>query len=319
MSTSHRPQHHQHVQRAPDARHPNHRSQRTMQQLVLRVAGTGLLVATGAIHLDLYLTGYRTIPTIGGLFLLQVIAAFFLAVVVGLVGSRVAAVAGALFALSTLGGYLLSIWFGLFGFREVRTTAGVVAGVIEVAAFAVLAALALAPAPQHAHRGPSMARVRDGLPGALAAVGGVSVLALVLLGVAVAGAATAPSAPASSSSSSSSSAASGQTLKTIQIKGVTVLTNSKGMTLYWFAPDTPTKSTCYGSCAAYWPPVYGAQKAGPGVTGTLGTIRRSGGTIQATYDGHPLYTYIGDNAPGQANGNNINLNGGLWHEVLASG
>jgi predicted lipoprotein with Yx(FWY)xxD motif len=304
----------------PDAQHPNHpnRSQRTRQQQVLRVAGAGLLVATGAIHLDLYLTGYRTIPTIGWLFLLQVIAAFFLAVVVGLVGSRLAAVAGALFALSTLGGYLLSIWFGLFGFREVRTTAGIVAGVIEVAAFAALAALALAPAPQHAHRGPSMARVRDGLPGALAAVGGVSVLALVLLGVAVAGAATPPSAPASSSSSSSS-AASGHTLKTIQIKGVTVLTNSKGMTLYWFAPDTPTKSACYGSCAAYWPPVYGAQKAGPGVTGTLGTIRRSDGTIQATYDGHPLYTYIADSAPGQAHGNNIDLNGGLWHEVLASG
>jgi predicted lipoprotein with Yx(FWY)xxD motif len=131
----------------------------------------------------------------------------------------------------------------------------------------------------------------------------------------VAGAATAPSAPATSSSSS---AASGQVLKTIQIKGVTVLTNSKGMTLYWFAPDTPTKSACYGSCAAYWPPVYGVQKAGPGVTGKLGTIKRTDGTIQATYDGRPLYTYIGDSAPGQATGNNINLNGGLWHEVLAS-
>jgi predicted lipoprotein with Yx(FWY)xxD motif len=296
----------------------SHRPHRTRQQLALRAAGAGLLVATGAIHLDLYLTGYRTIPTIGWLFLLQVIAAFFLALAVGLTGSRIAAASGALFGLATLGGYLLSIWFGLFGFREVRTTAGVVAGVIEVAAFAVLAALALAPAPapapQHAHRAPGLARVRDGLPGALAAVGGVSVVALVLLGVAVAGAATAPSAPAPSAS-----AASGQVLKTIQIKGVTVLTNSKGMTLYWFAPDTPTKSACYGSCAAYWPPVYGAQKAGPGVTGTLGTIRRTDGTIQATYDGHPLYTYIADSAPGQATGNNINLNGGLWHEVLASG
>jgi predicted lipoprotein with Yx(FWY)xxD motif len=291
---------------------------RTRQQLALRLAGTGLLIATGAIHLDLYLTGYRTIPTIGWLFLLQVIAAFGLALAVGLLGSRIAAVLGALFGLATLGGYLLSIWFGLFGFREVRTTAGIVAGLIEVAAFAVLGALALAPAlapaPQHAHRGPGLARVQDGLPGAFAAVGGVSVLALVLLGVAVAGAATPPSAPAPSSSS-----ASGQVLKTIQIKGATVLTNSKGMTLYWFAPDTPTKSACYGSCAAYWPPVYGAQKAGPGVTGKLGTIRRTDGTIQATYDGHPLYTYIADSAPGQATGNNINLNGGLWHEVLASG
>ena len=286
---------------------------RTRQQLALRAAGTGLLIATGAIHLDLYLTGYRTIPAIGWLFLLQVIAAFGLGLAVGLLGSRAAAVLGALFGLATLGGYLLSIWFGLFGFREVRTTAGVVAGLIEVAAFAVLAALALAPAPapQHAHQGPGLARLSEGLPGALAAVGGVSALALVLLGVAVAGAATAPSAPASPT-------ASGQVLKTIQIKGVTVLTNSKGMTLYWFAPDTPAKSACYGSCAAYWPPVYGAQKAGPGVTGTLGTIRRTDGTIQATYDGHPLYTYIADNAPGQATGNNINLNGGLWHEVLAS-
>jgi predicted lipoprotein with Yx(FWY)xxD motif len=321
MSTSHRPHHQQHVQRTPDAGHPslpnrsNHvnHPQRTWQALALRVAGAGLLAVTGAIHLDLYLTGYRTIPTIGILFLLQVIAAFVLAVAV-LVGSRLAAAAGALFMLSTLGGYLLSIWFGLFSFREVRTTAGVVAGVIEVVGFAVLAAFALTPGPQHAAHG--LARVLDRLPGARAAVGGVSVLALILLGVAVAGAATAPSAP---SASSSSSAASGQVLKTIQIKGVTVLTNSKGMTLYWFAPDTSTKSACYGSCAAYWPPVYGAQKAGPGVTGKLGTIKRTDGTIQATYDGHPLYTYIGDSHPGQATGNDINLNGGFWYEVHATG
>jgi len=287
------------------------RQQRTWQPLALRAAGAGLLAVTGAIHLDLYLTGYRTIPTIGVLFLLQVIAAFVLAVAV-LLGSRLAAAAGALFMLSTLGGYLLSIWFGLFSFREVRTTAGVVAGVIEVAGFAVLAASALTPGPQHAARG--LATVLDRLPGARAAVGGVSVLALILLGVAAAGAATAPSAPAASSSSSS-----GQALKTIQIKGVTVLTNSKGMTLYRFAPDTPTKSACYGSCAAYWPPVYGAQKPGLGVTGKLGTIKRTDGTIQATYDGHPLYTYIGDSHPGQATGNNINLNGGYWYEVHVSG
>jgi predicted lipoprotein with Yx(FWY)xxD motif len=65
--------------------------------------------------------------------------------------------------------------------------------------------------------------------------------------------------------------------------------------------------------------VFGAPKAGPGVTGTLGTIKRSDGTTQATYDRHPLYTYIGDTGPGQAHGNNINLNGGVWHEVLVSG
>ena len=48
-------------------------------------------------------------------------------------------------------------------------------------------------------------------------------------------------------------------------------------------------------------------------------MSRGGHTVQATYDGHPLYTYIGDNGPGQANGNNLNLNGGLWYEVRASG
>ena len=114
-------------------------------RLGLRVAGAGLLAATAGIHLDLYLTGYRSIPTIGWLFLLQVIAAFALAVAVLASGSRLAAAAGAGFALSTLGGYLLTVWIGLFGFTEVRTTAGIVAGVIEVAAFAALAVLAATP------------------------------------------------------------------------------------------------------------------------------------------------------------------------------
>src|SRR6266568_2574118 len=111
-------------------------------RLALRLAGSGLLIATGAIHLDLYLTGYRSIPTIGWLFLLQVIVAFGLGAAVLLSGGRRAAAAGALFCMATLGGYLLSLWIGLFGFHEVRTTAGIVAGVIEGAAFAVLAVLA---------------------------------------------------------------------------------------------------------------------------------------------------------------------------------
>ena len=124
-----------------------------MLRTSLRLAGAGLLAATAAIHLDLYLTGYRSIPTIGWLFLLQVIAAFALAAAVlatafargdGLV-PRLVGAAGAGFAVATLGGYLLSLWIGLFGFKEVRTTAGTVAGVIEVAAFAALAVVAAAP------------------------------------------------------------------------------------------------------------------------------------------------------------------------------
>jgi predicted lipoprotein with Yx(FWY)xxD motif len=301
-----------------------HMSRRAWQRLGLRLAGAGLLIATAAIHLDLYLTGYRTIPTIGWLFLLQVIAAFVLGAAVAVLGSRLVDAAGAGFALATLGGYLLSIWIGLFGFREVRTTAGIVAGVIEVAAFAVLAALALAPAAQRPAAGPGAHRpglpgriaagLRDGdLPGAASGVAGLSVVALVLLVVAVAG------ASGSSGSASSSAAGPGQVLKTTKIGGATVVTSAKGFTLYWFVPDTATTSKCYGVCAQYWPPVLGTPKAGPGVTGALGTIKRSDGTTQATYDGHPLYTYASDSAPGQATGNNITLNGGVWHEVLVSG
>jgi predicted lipoprotein with Yx(FWY)xxD motif len=285
--------------------------------LLLRLAGGGLLIATGAIHLDLYLTGYRTIPTIGWLFLLQVIAAFVLAAGVLMLGSRLIAAAGAGFALSTLGGYLLTVWIGLFGFKEVRTTAGIVAGVIEVAAFAVLAVLAVIPgafrpARGGAHRASAEARLRSGdVPGARTGIAGLSVVALVLLGIAVAG--------SGGSSSSASSAGPGQVLKALKIHGVNVLTDDKGRTLYLFAPDTATTSKCYGSCAQYWPPVFGTPKAGPGVTGVLGTIKRTDGTTQATYDGHPLYTYIGDSAPGQNSGNNITLNGGLWKEIPVSG
>jgi predicted lipoprotein with Yx(FWY)xxD motif len=285
----------------------------------LRVAGSGLLIATAAIHLDLYLTGYRTIPTIGWLFLLQVIAAFGLGLAVLaiprrlVIPGRLAAAAGAGFALATLGGYVLSVWIGLFGFKEVRTTAGIVAGLVEVAAFVALAALALAPAANAPAGGtaaapatfpaqipPAIARASGMTAAALAAV------ALLLLGLAVAGAN--PAAPA----------ATGTALKTTTIGGTTVLTNAKGFTLYSFAPDTPASSKCYGGCAAYWPPVTGTTAAGQGLPGKVTTITRTGGSHQLTYNGHPLYTYIGDTAPGQARGNNLNLNGGFWHEVPAS-
>ncbi len=257
------------------------------------IAGAALLIASGAIHLDLYLTGYRSIPTIGWLFLLQIIAAFVLAIAIAVSRHWLAAAAGAGFAVSTLGGYLLSLKVGLFGFTEVRTTAGIVAGIIDVAAFAVLA-VAVVQAVDLGAR-------------ALQATGAASVLALALLGAFVATPKTQPAATGS------------QVLKARMVSGVNLLTNAKGLTLYWFAPDSPGKSVCYGSCAAYWPPVPGNASAGPGVTGTIGTINRTDGSTQATYDGHPLYTYIGDSAPGQDGGNNINLNGGLWHDVPVAG
>jgi predicted lipoprotein with Yx(FWY)xxD motif len=280
-------------------------------QLRLRISGALLLAVSAGIHLDLYLTGYRKIPTIGWLFLLQVIVGFTLTIAALVTRSRLAAAASAALALSTLGAYLLAVWIGLFGFREIRTRAGLAAGLIEVAAFATLALAAVtADPPRHAVRSAgSGPRVRDRAQSAVSlvvgAVSAVSVAALALLGVAVVSAGGSPVAAADV----------GATLKTAKIGGVNVLTNADGLTLYWFAPDTSTSSKCFGSCAVYWPPVSGSPTAGPGVTGKLGTVKRPGGGLQATYDGHPLYTYIGDSAPGQANGNKLDLNGGFWYDI----
>ena len=281
----------------------------------LRVAGALLLVVSAGIHLVLYLTGYRSIPTIGWLFLVQFLVAFVLAIGALVTHSRLVAVAGAAFALSTLGCYLLAVWIGLFGYKEIRTRAGIAAGLIEVAAFATLAlAVAIAGARQAAPPARPRPRMLAGMRAAVSlvvgAVGAVSVAALVLFGIAL--------ASTGGGGEPASAAGTGVTLKTATIGGVTVLTSANGFTLYWFAPDSPAASRCTGPCAGYWPPVTGTPAAGPGVTtGKLGTIERPGGATQATYDGHPLYTYIGDNAPGQARGNKLDLNGGYWYEVRA--
>jgi predicted lipoprotein with Yx(FWY)xxD motif len=280
-------------------------------QLRLRISGALLLAVSAGIHLDLYLTGYRKIPTIGWLFLLQVIVGFVLTIAALVTRSRVAAAASAALALSTLAAYLLAVWIGLFGFKEIRTRAGIAAGLIEVAAFATLALAAVTADPARqagaaVGRGRrARARAQSAISLVVGGVSAVSVAALALLGVAVVSAGGSPVAAADV----------GATLKTARIGGVDVLTNADGLTLYWFAPDTRTSSKCTGSCAAYWPPVSGSPAAGPGVTGKLGTIKRPSGGLQATYDGHPLYTYIGDSAPGQANGNDLDLNGGFWYDI----
>jgi predicted lipoprotein with Yx(FWY)xxD motif len=156
-----------------------------------------------------------------------------------------------------------------------------------------------------------------------------AVLAMVALTAAACGSSgssgTSGSGSSSSGASSSSAAATPSAgaatsaLKTGKVSGVTVLTNAKGLTLYWFAPDTATTSKCNGTCAHYWPPVPGPATAGTGVTGKLSTIKRSDGSVQAAYNGHPLYTYIADTSPGMAKGNGLNLSGGVWHEVTVSG
>jgi predicted lipoprotein with Yx(FWY)xxD motif len=139
---------------------------------------------------------------------------------------------------------------------------------------------------------------------------------------------TACAAPANQAASSSSAPASAQaagvtsvTIKTMSTSKGTVLTNAHGRTLYWFAKDTAGKSNCNGSCASYWPPVIGSPVAASGakLSGKFGTIKRADGETQATYDGHPLYTYAGDTAKRQVKGNGLNVSGGLWWAATPSG
>jgi predicted lipoprotein with Yx(FWY)xxD motif len=166
---------------------------------------------------------------------------------------------------------------------------------------------ALAPASRRA------ARRRDRNPRWM---GWPATAAVVAAALTVAACGSSP--PNSGTTPSSGAAASGNVLKTTTINGVSVLTNGKGFTLYSFAPDTPSRSNCNGQCAKFWPPLKGPV-TGSGIKGTFGTIKRSSGAAQATFDGHPLYTYVGDKSPGQATGNGLNLSGGVWHEVTASG
>jgi len=127
------------------------------------------------------------------------------------------------------------------------------------------------------------------------------------------------SAGGGSTSTGSPAAATAGSLKTATIGGATLLTDAKGFAVYSFAPDTMTKSDCDGACAAAWPPVKGPVTAGAGLTGQLGTIKRSDGSTQATYNGHPLYTFVKDTGPGTDTGNGLDAFGGLWHALTASG
>ena len=280
----------------------------TWWQLV-RLLGFAMLVVTGAIHLDLYLTGYRSLPTIGPLFLLQVISSFLIATAVAVFSLRLVAIAGAGFLLPTLIGYLVSLKYGLFGFREVRTAAGTVAGIIEVIGFAALVAFALRPvrysvAPVESTVEHHTILHRRHVLLTLQCVAGVLTLqAAVSLGLLVA-----------NSDTSSSHGGASAILKTTTIRGTSVLTNEHGFTLYWFAPDSATTSRCYGTCALYWPPLLGTPSAAS-IPGSFTTLERSNGSTQVTYENHPLYTYVGDSSPGQSRGNHIFLNGGWWYEM----
>jgi len=104
----------------------------------------------------------------------------------------------------------------------------------------------------------------------------------------------------------------------------TVLVDGKGRTLYMFVPDKRKKVTCTGTCAAVWPPVKLAKGAKPVAKGAakaklLGSDPDPTGGRVVTYDGWPLYTYVGDTSAGKATGQALNLNGGLWYVLAPSG
>lgn len=122
-----------------------------------------------------------------------------------------------------------------------------------------------------------------------------------------------------SSTPSSSSKPTGAVVKTASSPYGTILVNAGGMTLYAFSSDTATVSHCTGSCAQLWPALTTKgkpQAQGQADSSLLSTLSRSGNVTQVSYSGHPLYTYSGDQQPGQYHGQGF---AGLWHVVSASG
>jgi predicted lipoprotein with Yx(FWY)xxD motif len=127
-------------------------------------------------------------------------------------------------------------------------------------------------------------------------------------------------ASATTSSEASSGGGGSSTIAGAEVGGFgSVLVDSKGMTVYLFTPDKGTTSTCYGGCETEWPPVVaeGKPSAGEGaMSSALGTTKRKDGTMQVTYEGHPVYLFAGDKAPGEANGQGDD---GVWWVMNEAG
>ena len=109
----------------------------------------------------------------------------------------------------------------------------------------------------------------------------------------------------------------------VKTSAANILVTPKGATLYVFAPDQKNKSTCYGECAKFWPPLLVKGANAPahmaGIPGTFGVTMRKDGSHQLTYDGAPLYTFLNDKKAGQMNGQGLDVAGGYWWVVVAGG
>jgi predicted lipoprotein with Yx(FWY)xxD motif len=165
---------------------------------------------------------------------------------------------------------------------------------------------------------------------ALLSLAGLAAVAVTVAGCGSSSSTTSTKSPSSSAAGpygaapapSSSAASGGSAVDVATSKLGKILVDSKGLTLYLFAADTGTSSTCSGACAAAWPPLTtkGKPTAGTGVKASLlGTTKRSDGTLEVTYAGHPLYYYAGDTAAGQTTGQALPQFGAPWYVVGTDG
>jgi predicted lipoprotein with Yx(FWY)xxD motif len=152
---------------------------------------------------------------------------------------------------------------------------------------------------------------------------GAVVVPLTALAVAACGgggAATASPPPAASKTTTTP--AQTATVRVANSRLGRILVDSTGHTLYLFKGDSGTNSACAGACAVAWPPL--RTSASPAAAGganaaLLGTIRRSDGALQVTYNGHPLYLFVKDHKPGDVNGQGLSAFGAAWFAVSAAG
>jgi len=150
----------------------------------------------------------------------------------------------------------------------------------------------------------------------------MALAAIALAGLAVAGCGGGGDQATAASGSSTTAASSGTIGVSDNGDLGKILVDAQGRTVYLFQKDTGPTSTCSGACAADWPPITttGKPTAGSGVTGSmLATTKRSDGTTQVVYNGHPLYRYIGDQNAGDTNGQNVNAFGAEWYALSPAG
>jgi predicted lipoprotein with Yx(FWY)xxD motif len=163
-----------------------------------------------------------------------------------------------------------------------------------------------------------------GVGGAVAAAATVAACSSAASSTAAAPAAspTGASPAAASPAGSGASSSGGTVITTAKSSEGTVLASSSGRAVYLWAKDTGDMSNCNGACAGAWPPVTTtgtATASGGAKASDIGTITRSDGTKQVTYDGHPLYYFSGDSGPGTASGQGSDAFGAKWWLVAPTG